>query len=1223
MKQKVDDFLQLMEFHISAFVRDICRFDKSLFSSTGNTILKNVTEVHKFVYVFNKALKSESFGEKGKNVSYLKAGLLNGMGLLDEIFHYVCRLYRRDYNKTFFTDAYDFINAELGKKDKTEEPLQELLLDFIKEFPPRAVYTKKQTAEEWLSDIDEASGVANKFLALEELLLLRLANENPAFEPFFILFNDEALRNNKRYSLFWRSFKAFSEQQKPFGPENTGLISMLKKPVDFSPFSIKGQLQYIISHWKDFLGEWLKLVFSGLDLIAEEEKQGWFATQGGQVETNVYTFESLLEEYERFTKDHDWMPNVTLMAKSTLVWLDQLSRKYSREISRLDQIPDEELEFLSRAGFNALWLIGIWERSKASSRIKQICGNPDAAASAYSLNSYEIADDLGGWSALENLRSRCAHYGIRLAADMVPNHTAMDSHWVVERPNLFMQTRELPFPAYSFNGENLCHDSRVAVYLEDHYYSRQDCAVVFKRLDKLTGDVTYIYHGNDGTGLPWNDTAQLDFLNPETREAVIQEIINVARNFKIIRLDAAMVLAKKHIQRLWYPQAGSGGAIASRSRFTLTNEEFNQKIPEEFWREVVDRCKKEVPDTLLLAEAFWMMEGYFVRTLGMHRVYNSAFMNMLKREENEKYRATIKNTLEFDPEVLKRYVNFMNNPDEDTAIAQFGSGDKYFGVCTMMVAMPGLPMFGHGQIEGFEEKYGMEYRRAYYNEQPKQELVERHKREIFPLLRKRYIFSGVENFFLFDFWNNGLVNENVFAWSNYCGGQRSLIFYNNAYERAYGWILVSAGYAVKKSGGEKVIEQKSLMNALQLTDEKDYFTIFHEQRSNRMFIRENTELAHSGFYAALDGFQCQVFWDIYEVKDNERQAYRKVCKALDGCGCANIEDKVKELEFAELYTALERVLSPEYFETLVRFSQFRDKSNGKANRSEIDFARDIADFIEKFTPAMENYIRTAIDFKQKVDAAQAVISKSALTGNPQVSTIMPAFLRLLQRLIALASGTFLPSADLTPSEVNFLKLIENTFYQNREKVVMSGAAVILYTVRNIITESGTGADARNLTQYWLFDKKIAEILSHQGLNYNQTLTSFQMLTNFFVLEDIRPKTQATRAAHVLRKWLNEPYFQNFLRINEWKGECWFNKEQAEYLAFLSMVLKLHVNAETSDDNDSRLYDIRFYSALYEELLIKLAASQYSVDKLSKTIKDEIETADAKNNTKIEASAVKE
>ena len=120
-------------------------------------------------------------------------------------------------------------------------------------------------------------------------------------------------------------------------------------------------------------------------------------------------------------------------------------------------------------------------------------------------------------------------------------------------------------------------------------------------------------------------------------------------------------------------------------------------MPQEFWREVVDRVAAEVPGTLLLAEAFWLMEGYFVRTLGMHRVYNSAFMNMMRDEENAKYRSVIKNTLEFDPDIMKRYVNFMSNPDERTAIDQFGKGDKCFGVAAMMSTLPGLPMFGHGR----------------------------------------------------------------------------------------------------------------------------------------------------------------------------------------------------------------------------------------------------------------------------------------------------------------------------------------------------------------------------------------------------------------------------------------------------------------------------------------------------------------------------------------------
>ncbi len=141
----------------------------------------------------------------------------------------------------------------------------------------------------------------------------------------------------------------------------------------------------------------------------------------------------------------------------------------------------------------------------------------------------------------------------------------------------------------------------MGIYLEDHYYDRTDAAVVFKRVDRETGDVRYIYHGNDGTSMPWNDTAQLDFLKPEVREAVIQTIIRVAKRFPIIRFDAAMVLTKMHFQRLWYPEPGTGGAIPSRAEHGMTKEEFDRHMPREFWREVVDRVAQEAPDTLLLA----------------------------------------------------------------------------------------------------------------------------------------------------------------------------------------------------------------------------------------------------------------------------------------------------------------------------------------------------------------------------------------------------------------------------------------------------------------------------------------------------------------------------------------------------------------------------------------------------------------------------------------------
>ena len=483
------------------------------------------------------------------------------------------------------------------------------------------------------------------------------------------------------------------------------------------------------------------------------------------------------------------MPKVVLLAKSTYVWLDQLSRAYGRSISRLDQIPDEELDTLAARGITGLWLIGLWERSQASRTIKQMRGNPEAVASAYSLMDYRIADDLGGDEAYRNLRDRAWQRGVRLASDMVPNHMGIDSRWVIEHPDWFLARDDAPYPSYSYAGPNLSPDPRVGIYLEDHYFDNTDAAVTFKRVDHWSGQERFIYHGNDGTSMPWNDTAQLDYLKPEVREAVIQTILHVARQFPIIRFDAAMTLAKRHIERLWYPEPGSGGGIPSRAEYAMRKSAFDRAMPVEFWREVVDRVAAEAPDTLLLAEAFWLMEGYFVRTLGMHRVYNSAFMNMLRDEKNAKYRLVIKNTLEFDPQILKRYVNFMNNPDERTAVDQFGKGDKYFGVATLMATMPGLPMFGHGQVEGYAEHYGMEYRRAYFDEAPDAELVARHEREIFPLLHRRWLFAEVENFALYDFYlADGSVNEDVFAYSNRRDGQRVLVLYNNRYVETSGGI---------------------------------------------------------------------------------------------------------------------------------------------------------------------------------------------------------------------------------------------------------------------------------------------------------------------------------------------------------------------------------------------------------------------------------------------------
>ncbi|MFP4408643.1 MAG: 4-alpha-glucanotransferase, partial [Spirochaetaceae bacterium] len=884
------------EFHVSRAARDRYEFDEELFSSRGYVVFPNTHGAQRFAHRINRK-REEAAGE------YAQAGDLYAMGLIDEVFHYLVGLYRDQYGDGVFAALMDHLEERFGEKE-----LEKSLERFATDFPTTEVYREERTPKEQLdADVD---GIPGRQIAMEELIMLWLSNLNPAFSPYADLFSDAALRRDTKYGELALEVEKYFEKQPGFGPNDQSLVELLREPAIEHPDSLQSQLEFIRRKWGSLLGAFFARLLRGIDLIREEHTQR--GGPGGPGPTEVLRFGAAAGEEleaERFSPDREWMPKVVLLAKSTLVWLSQLTDQYKRPIRRLDEIPDETLDQIAMRGFNALWLIGLWERSGASRRIKQLTGNPEAAASAYALYDYEIAGELGGWEALESLRRRCMRRGIRLASDMVPNHTGIDSRWVHEHPDWYVQTDYSPYPTYSFTGENLSSREGIGIYLEDHYYDRTDAAVVFKRVDEGSGRERYIYHGNDGTSMPWNDTAQLDFLNPEVREAVVQHILHVARNFPVIRFDAAMTLAKKHIQRLWCPQPGAGGAIPSRADHAITQEEFDLRIPKEFWREVVDRVAQEIPDTLLLAEAFWMMEGYFVRTLGMHRVYNSAFMNMLKNEENAKYRQTIKNTLEFDPEILKRFVNFMNNPDEDTAVAQFGKEDKYFGVCTLMVTMPGLPMFGHGQVEGFEEKYGMEYTRAYKQETPDLALEARHNREIFPLLHKRYVFAESENFRLYDlFTESGSVNENVFAYTNGAGTERAFVLYNNFWEETWGWIKGSAGYIVKEDGA-KVRRSTTLAEGLTLHRDYHHYCILREQRTGLWFIRNSGELHEQGLFVHLSGYQTQVFTDIYEAADNEYAHYAQLADSLGGAGTPDINRALVEVSLKPLHDAFARPLN--------------------------------------------------------------------------------------------------------------------------------------------------------------------------------------------------------------------------------------------------------------------------------------------------------------------------
>ena len=1121
------------EMVISRTARDRYRLNELFSSQNGRAMFADIYAARVLGERMNQSRDLLHHPEQAN-----RPGELSAMGLMDEIFHLVCSVYRQQLAPNVWTDALQAVQAQLGAPALTS-----LLAAFVDQFPPAAVYRGDMSPEKYLEQA--TGGRPNSELALEELVMLWVTNRNPALRPFSELIDDDRLQQQTGYSNALALLHRFFDTQPPFGPDSQNLIEMLRSPAIAVPDSIRGQLEYIRRHWAYLLGPLLERLLRSLDYLREEERMSF----QGPGPALVLSYGSLESEPERFSRDKDWMPRLVLIAKNIYVWLDQLSKKYGRTIQHLDQIPSEELDKLGGWGITGLWLIGVWRRSPASARIKQLMGNPEALASAYSLDDYAIASDLGGEEAFQNLKERAWRRGIRLATDMVPNHMGIDSRWVIDHPDWFVSLDHPPFPSYSYNGPDLSPDPAMNIQIEDHYYDHSDAAVTFRLHDQRSGSTRYIYHGNDGTSMPWNDTAQLNYLNPEVREAVIQTILNVAKRSPVIRFDAAMTLTKRHYQRLWFPEPGTGGAIPSRSENGLSKAQFDAAMPEEFWRQVVDRVAAEAPDTLLLAEAFWLMEGYFVRTLGMHRVYNSAFMNMLRDEENANYRSVMKNTLEFDPEILGRFVNFMNNPDERTAVDQFGKGDKYFGICTMMVTLPGLPMFGHGQIEGFSEKYGMEFRRAYWNEQEDEGLVARHQREIFPLLHRRALFAGSENFGLYDlFTQDGKVDEDVFAYSNRTGDDRALVLYHNRYKETAGWIRDSVARAEKTADGSKKLARHNLGECLSLHNAEDSFVIFRSQLEGLEYILPSRDLFEKGLYVHLGAYQRKIFLDFYEVTDNADGFYRQVCAELQGSGTLSVASLVSTKALQKVQEPFRQMFEPTYLNALLEYTGVLIKEGAYSapvpawitEREELPLAPDQHAIIAEAQARMCSFLEGI-----------ANLTGRPLEMEPPLSSLQSNLLAVFDLCRHAEAYGPAPFATDGPGAV----------LDAQRRLVLLGWAFL----RPLARLHGTGNDAQRVLaaiDQWqlqpILMATFADILGDEKAG----LEAIAALRAVLALGD-EPAEEKPLSA-TLSRWISEPEIRSFLGVHSFEERVWLSKEGLEELARWYVVLAAAVvPAETS------------------------------------------------------------
>lgn len=1154
--------------HISASSRKMYSISPDFFSVNGNIVIAGFAQARILSELINNKRRTDG------RTDFTTPGIINAAALLHELFHFLIEKYEATENPGVLERAYKLIQSTQNVNP------ERLLLNYIEQFPPKQVLLGQLTPTEYLKS--QTGLKQNSEIILEEMLLLYFENINPALTGIKELFDDSNLRQNEDYLTAIETSKKFLKDEKPFGAKGLSLFEFLQMPLIAHPDSIDMQLKYILDVWGIELLDILKgRILSSTDLIYEDAKLFiQHGGKGGSLPAPEYKTLSLKEinflkeqiakgiqpvgldemtysyyfEPEQFTEDLDWMPKVVMIAKNIFVWLDQLSKKYNRPITMLHEIPDIELDVLSQYNFNALWLIGVWERSSASKKIKQFCGNHDAVASAYSLYDYEIAAALGGQSSFENLKYRCQARGIRMASDMVPNHTGIYSRCLMENPDYFIQTPVPPYPGYSFSGPDLSENPAFQIRIEDKYYTKNDAAVVFELKENNTGRVRYIYHGNDGTNMPWNDTAQFNLLNPNVRDYLAHQIKKVAAMFPIIRFDAAMTLTNKHYQRLWFPQPGLGGAIPSRAEYSLTRDTYNTMMPTEFWRDVVDNMTIEMPNTLLLAEAFWLMEGYFVRSLGMHRVYNSAFMHMFMKEENGAFKKLIKNTLEYNPEILKRYVNFMSNPDEETAVNQFGKGDKYFGVCAMLVTLPGLPMFAHGQVEGFTEKYGMEYQRAYYNETPDEYLIDRHKKEIFPLMVKRYLFSEVKNFWFYDFIKeDGSVDDNVIAYSNSNGAERTLVIFNNSYAQSFGSIKDTTA-RIKgdaQSTEESEFEFNSIGKALGAEAKDNLFYICYESSKHLEHLFSAASLLNDGFSCKLNGYAYKVFHSFKERYDVDG-SLKNLFDELQGEGIWSVEEALWERKARGLHNRLLLMLSTNELARLREFSFSPAEKTDAQLESELDIlVHEFSNSYDELKILHENLL-----------PKQTVLNDLKLD------------------LLSFRTMNTIVARDTEKKKSGFIAdlfLLKGLIYET-DNFVYKDLSLVFLMFNRMLTSiiPAEGESIVTIYKRLHLSKQIWQNLIRLNSNYQIVKTEFELLLTLIAessvkskiyhmpdlgKQEVSPRGRQTLSVNYLTNILDISEIQLFLGYNLYNGIEYFSKERFEQLMKWNLLLSVYDNCK--------------------------------------------------------------
>jgi hypothetical protein len=188
-----------------------------------------------------------------------------------------------------------------------------------------------------------------------------------------------------------------------------------------------------------------------------------------------------------------------------------------------------------------------------------------------------------------------------------------------------------------------------------------------------------VAHGRDPYFPGWTDTAQIFALSDETRSAVSEELLRIARFCDGLRCDMAMLVQNRIFEQTWKAWMDSVG---------------HRSPKKEYWPEVLDALKREHPDLLLMAEVYWGLEPELL-AVGFDYVYDKAGYDRLRASDMMEYKQGL---AEEGVQSFQR-VRFVENHDEDRLAAAF-PGKALRSTAVIHATSPGLRLFHHGQLEG-------------------------------------------------------------------------------------------------------------------------------------------------------------------------------------------------------------------------------------------------------------------------------------------------------------------------------------------------------------------------------------------------------------------------------------------------------------------------------------------------------------------------------------------